>query len=617
MCDEPGATGARAHSPTERTVLAVTTSLDVSVPTLDFVDLPLPEPLHRAAAGLGFTTPTAIQADAIPALMDGRDLVGIAQTGTGKTAAFGLPLLARVDGDLGAVQAVVLTPTRELALQVADALTSFAAHLPGVSVVAVYGGAPYLPQQRALARGAQVVVGTPGRVIDHLERGTLVLGQVSMLVLDEADEMLTMGFAEDVDRVLEAIPDGRQVALFSATMPAGIRRVAEEHLVDPVHVAVTRQASTVSTVRQTYAVVPHRHKVGALVRVLATTDADGAIVFVRTRQDAERVGSELVARGLQAAYLSGDVAQGEREKIVDRLRTGALRVLVATDVAARGLDVERIGLVVNYDVPRGAEPYVHRIGRTGRAGRAGEAITFVTPAEQSRLRLIERTTRVPIEQVQVPTPAQVSAHRVAALLARADERAAAGRLEVERTAIAEYLAAHPGLDVTELLAVVTALAIGDEGPAARPEQGDDLDDALARLADVPERPRRAEGSRGRDRDRDATSQRYRVSVGHRDGLQPGALVGALTGEGGLSGKDIGKIDIFGSFSLVDIPDGLTPEAFERLSRTRVAGRPLHIRLDTGPRAPRDAGPRSTRPGPGAPRRHEAADRPHRHRQPRP
>ena len=594
----------------------MTTLLDPTLPVdgvASFADLPLPEALHRAVADLGFAEPTAIQADAIPALLAGRDLVGVAQTGTGKTAAFGLPLLAQVDPEVPAVQAIVLTPTRELALQVSEALASFARHLTGVSVVAVYGGAPYLPQQRALKAGAQVVVGTPGRVLDHLERRTLVLDRVRMLVLDEADEMLQMGFAEDVDKVLDAIPAGRQVALFSATMPAGIRRVADQHLVDPVRVAVTRPSSTVDTVRQTYAVVPHRHKVGALVRVLATSDADGAIVFVRTRQDAERVGSELVARGLQAAYLSGDVAQGEREKIVDRLRTGALRVLVATDVAARGLDVERIGLVVNFDLPRGTEPYVHRIGRTGRAGRAGEAITFVTPAETSRLTQIERATRQRIERVDIPTPAQVSAHRVAVLLARADERAATGRLDVYRTAVAAHLAERPGTDLSELLAVLAALAVGDDGPEPRPEVGDDLDDALARIGDVPERPRRAEGA-GRGRP-ESSGPRYRVAVGHRDGVQPGGLVGALTGEGGLTGKDIGKIDIFGSFSLVDIPGGLTPEAFERLSRTRVVGKPLHIRLDTGPRAPHEGGARQ--PHEAGTRRPHDADRPRHHRTPRP
>jgi len=564
-----------------------------------FADLGMPPALDRAVADLGFVTPSGIQAQAIPALLQGRDIVGVAQTGTGKTAAFGLPLLASIDPDVAAVQAVVLTPTRELAMQVADAIQSFATHLPGLGVLAVYGGAPFLPQQRALSRGIQVVVGTPGRVIDHLERRTLKMDQVSFLVLDEADEMLRMGFAEDVDKVLSAAPQKRQVALFSATMPPQIRRVAEQHLNRPVEITVSRQASTVTSVRQTYAVVPHRHKTGALARVLAVSEADAAIVFVRTRGAAEEVGSALVERGISAAYISGDVAQTEREKIVDRLRTGALDVLVATDVAARGLDVDRIGLVVNFDVPREPETYVHRIGRTGRAGREGEALSFVTPAEQSRLRQIERTTRQSLLQVEIPSPAEVSAHRVQALLARTAARAEVGRLDLYREAIAVHLAQNPGVDPVDLLAVVAALSVGDEGPVA--VQGDDLDDALSR-AHLTGGGRERDGDRGHDRGHDrgydrpergerrradthiaGGPPRWRVAVGHRDGVQPGALVGALTGEGGLSGKDLGKIDIFGSFSLVDIPGGLSAETVDRLARTRVAGRPLRIRLDSGPR----------------------------------
>ncbi|GIG20292.1 DNA helicase [Cellulomonas chitinilytica] len=556
-----------------------------------FADLGMPDALGRAVADLGFVTPSAIQAQAIPALLQGRDIVGVAQTGTGKTAAFGLPLLAAIDTDAPAVQAVVLTPTRELAMQVADAIQSFATHLPGLNVLAVYGGSPFLPQQRALARGAQVVVGTPGRVIDHLERRTLKMDQVRFLVLDEADEMLRMGFAEDVDKVLQAAPRERQVALFSATMPPQIRRVAEQHLNRPVEITVSRQASTVTSVRQTYAVVPHRHKTGALARVLAVSEADAAIVFVRTRGAAEEVGSALVERGISAAYISGDVAQTEREKIVDRLRTGALDVLVATDVAARGLDVDRIGLVVNFDVPREPETYVHRIGRTGRAGREGEALSFVTPAEQSRLRQIERTTRQSLLEVKIPTPAEVSAHRVQALLARTAARAEVGRLDLYREAIAVHLAQNPGVDPVDLLAVVAALSVGDEGPVA--VQGDDLDDALSR-AHLTGGGRERDGERGYDRPERGERRRadthiaggpprWRVAVGHRDGVQPGALVGALTGEGGLTGKDLGKIDIFGSFSLVDIPGGLSAETVDRLARTRVAGRPLRIRLDTGPR----------------------------------
>lgn len=553
---------------------------------LTFDALGLPDALDRAVRDLGFVTPSAIQARAIPALLAGRDIVGVAQTGTGKTAAFGLPLLAAVDPALGAVQAIVLTPTRELAMQVADAVSSFARQMPGLTVLPVYGGAPFLPQQRALQRGAQVVVGTPGRVIDHLERGSLVLDRVSYLVLDEADEMLRMGFAEEVEKVLERVPAGRQVALFSATMPPAIRRVAEQHLADPVEVTVARQSSTVTTVKQTYSVVPHRHKAGALARVLAVSEADAAIVFVRTRGAAEELGSALVERGVSAAFISGDVAQGDREKIVDRLRNGALDVLVATDVAARGLDVERIGLVVNFDVPREPETYVHRIGRTGRAGRDGVALTFVTPSEQSRLRTIERTIRASLEQVAVPSPAEVSAHRVRALLGRVPARVQAGRLDVYREAVAAHLRENPELDATALLEAVLALAVGDEGPGQT--GADDLDDALARASLSTDRPRRGQDEGGAPRRRASThiaggSPRWRVAVGHRDGLQPGALVGALTGEGGLTGADVGKIDIFGSFALVDIPGGLTPEAVDKLSRARVAGRPLRIRLDAGPR----------------------------------
>jgi len=572
-----------------------------SVLPASFSDLGMPAALERAIADLGFETPSAIQAQAVPALLDGRDIVGVAQTGTGKTAAFGLPLLAAVDPQLGAVQAVVLTPTRELAMQVADAIQSFATHLPGLTVVPVYGGSPFLPQQRALQRGAQVVVGTPGRVIDHLERRTLVMDQVRFLVLDEADEMLRMGFAEDVDKILSRAPQQRQVALFSATMPTAIRRVAETHLNNPVEITVARQSSTVTSVRQTYAVVPFRHKVGALSRVLAVRKADAAIVFVRTRGAAEEVGSALIEKGISAAYISGDVAQGDREKIVDRLRSGALDVLVATDVAARGLDVDRIGLVVNFDVPREPETYVHRIGRTGRAGREGEALSFVTPSEQSRLRQIERTTRVNLEQISIPSPADVSAHRVQAMLGRAQERAAAGRLDLYREAIAVYLAQNSDVDTIDLLATLTALAVGDEGPGVKDDMDDELDRARLAPASADRGDRGERGERRRPSTHIAGGPaRWRVAVGHRDGVQPGALVGALTGEGGLTGKDVGKIDIFGSFSLVDIPGGLTAEAMDRLSRTRVAGRPLRIRQDSGPRTdgPRNEGPRheSSRPG---------------------
>lgn len=548
---------------------------------LDLADLGLPEPLLRAVRDLGFVRPTPVQEQTIPALLAGRDVIGVAQTGTGKTAAFGLPVLAGVDAGVRAVQALVLVPTRELALQVADAIASFGRHLPSVRVVAVYGGAPFLPQRRAIAAGAQVVVGTPGRLIDHLDRGSLALGDVRTFVLDEADEMLRMGFAEDVDRVLSAAPAERQMALFSATMPAGIVAVAERHLRAPVRVAVARQATTAEGVRQSFAVVPHRHKVEALTRVLATTDAEATLVFTRTRAGAEDAGAALAARGIPAATLSGDVAQKDRERIVERLRAGAIDVVVATDVAARGLDVDRIGLVVNLDVPTEPESYVHRIGRTGRAGRAGSALTFITPAERGRLRAIERTIRATLAETTIPTGEQVAAHRVERLLADAagqDPAALFGR------AVAEHCA-RTGTDPAALAAALLAAAAGPvpEDIAPTPLQqarGVRADDG--RVGFTAEPRRRAS--------RAVAGTRYRLAVGHTHGARPEHIVGAITKEGGLRGADLGKIDIFASFSLIEIAGDLTPETVRRIGGARVAGRPLRISVDRGPRRRADRAP---------------------------
>jgi ATP-dependent RNA helicase DeaD len=559
--------------------------------TATFADLGLPAHLLDAVVDLGFTVPTDIQAEAIPRLLSGRDVVGIAQTGTGKTAAFGLPLLAAVDARLRAVQALVLTPTRELAMQVSDAIASFGARTSGLQVLPIYGGSSFVPQLRGLREGAQVVVGTPGRVIDLIERGSLDLSNVRFLVLDEADEMLRMGFAEDVETIAQNVPASRRTALFSATMPAAIKKVAATHLTDPVRVAVSRAASTVDTVHQTYAVVPFRHKVGALARVLATSAAEAAIVFVRTKSAADEVALELAGRGIQAAAISGDVAQRDRERLIDRLRSGTLDVLVATDVAARGLDVERIGLVVNFDVPREAESYVHRIGRTGRAGRKGEALTFLTPRERSRLGQIERLTGTRLEEIRVPSPADVSAHKAKVLLAGVEERLTAGRLDLYRELLATHEAEH-GTDPRELAAALVAMAIGDGGPAARTDDGDV--EAAESAAFVEARfdsgPSAREHVAGRGRaggerpSRLVNGTRYRVEVGHRDGVQPGAIVGAITGEGGLRGADLGKIDIFPSFSLVEIASELDPETSRRIGAARVAGRPLRIRPDAGPRS---------------------------------
>ncbi|SDP21582.1 ATP-dependent RNA helicase DeaD [Nakamurella panacisegetis] len=587
------------------------------VPAFGFDALNLPDSLIRAVTKLGFTTPSEIQEQAIPALLAGRDITGVAQTGTGKTAAFGLPLLAAIDPALRQVQALVLTPTRELAMQVAEAIGSFAEFMPRVTVVPVYGGSSFLPQKAALKNGAQVVVGTPGRIIDHLERGTLDLTGIRYMVLDEADEMLRMGFAEDVDRILQDAPKDRQTALFSATMPSAIRNVANRHMNSPVDITVAKKAGNTVSIRQTYAVVPFREKVDALARILQVSEGDATIVFVRTKGACDEVGAELIARGVSAAAINGDVPQKERERIIERLRSGKLDVLVATDVAARGLDVDRIDLVVNFDAPGEVESYTHRIGRTGRAGRTGEALTFFTPREMSRLRLIERYTRTTLEQVTPPSQADVAAHKATKVLEQATARLAIGRLEHYRQAVATYLA-QEDLTAAELAATLLALAAGDDGVVA-PKQSQ-----ASFAADRPERggeysARRGEFGRedrfSRDGDRAATNRpdrprkpnatpagpRYRVAVGHAHGVRPAGIVGAITAEGGLAGRDLGRIDIFDTYSLVEIGGHISPAAFGRISAAKVSGQSLKIQLDTSPHTggassgPRRSGPGNERP----------------------
>ena len=572
--------------------------------TVTFASLGLPEEILAAVTDMGFRVPTPIQAAAIPPLLELRDVVGIAQTGTGKTAAFGLPLLAIVDADERDVQALVLAPTRELAMQSAQAIEDFAARTARLDVVPVYGGSPYGPQIGALKRGAQVVVGTPGRVIDLIEKGALDLSNVRMLVLDEADEMLRMGFAEDVETIASSAPDDRLTALFSATMPAAIEKVAREHLKDPVKVAVSTESSTVDTIHQTYAVVPYKHKIGALSRVLATRaqhiaagqeEADAAIVFVRTRADVEEVSLELSGRGFRAAGISGDVAQTERERMVERLKNGSLDVLVATDVAARGLDVERISLVVNFDVPREPEAYVHRIGRTGRAGREGRALTFFTPREHGRLRRIEK------QEVEIPSPAAVSEFRARRLLEGLSARIERGRLDMYKGLLADM---GEDVSVEDIAAALMATAVGDEGPAPRHEKDrrgngkirreEQLDEsgefvgATFEAGRDKDRPIKggANGARRRGGGRPApgSGTRYRVEVGKKDRVKPGSIVGAIAGEGGIDGRDIGHIEIYPTFSLVDITADLSGEQLSRISKGYVSGRQLRIRVDEGPGA---------------------------------
>ena len=583
---------------------------DADDDTVTFASLGLPEEILEAVTDMGFRVPTPIQAAAIPPLLELRDVVGIAQTGTGKTAAFGLPLLAIVDADERDVQALVLAPTRELAMQSAQAIEDFAARTARLDVVPVYGGSPYGPQIGALKRGAQVVVGTPGRVIDLIEKGALDLSNVRMLVLDEADEMLRMGFAEDVETIASSAPDDRLTALFSATMPAAIEKVAREHLKDPVKVAVSTESSTVDTIRQTYAVVPYKHKIGALSRVLATRaqhiakgqeEADATIVFVRTRADVEEVSLELSGRGFRAAGISGDVAQTERERMVERLKNGSLDVLVATDVAARGLDVEHISLVVNFDVPREPEAYVHRIGRTGRAGREGRALTFFTPREHGRLRRIEKLTGTEMEEVEIPSPTAVSEFRARRLLEGLAARIERGRLDMYKGLLADM---GEESSVEDIAAALMATAVGDEGPAPRREKDRRGNGKIRREERLDEsgefvgasfeagrdkdRPLKggANGARRRGGGRPApgSGTRYRIEVGKKDRVKPGSIVGAIAGEGGIDGRDIGNIEIYPTFSLVDITADLSGEQLSRISKGYVSGRQLRIRVDEGPGA---------------------------------
>lgn len=558
-----------------------------TTPSQGFDTLGLDERVLRALADVGYETPSAIQAATIPTLLEGRDVVGLAQTGTGKTAAFALPILSRIEPGQGVPQALVLAPTRELALQVCEAFESYATHLPEVKLLPVYGGQAYGQQLSALRRGVDVVVGTPGRIMDHLERGSLDLTEIKYLVLDEADEMLKMGFAEDVETILADTPDDKQVALFSATMPAQIRRISEQYLNNPTEVKIAAKTQTSQNITQRYIVVSYQQKLDALTRVLEVEPFDGVIVFTRTRGDSETVAEKLRARGYSSAAINGDIPQNVRERTVQALKDGNLDILVATDVAARGLDVERISHVVNYDLPIDTESYVHRIGRTGRAGRTGDAISFVTPRERRLLKAIEKATKQPLTQMPLPGVAEVNATR----LARFDEAITAAlaeteRIEAFRDIIGHYVRHHdvPESDVAAALAVVSQ---GDQRLLL-----DEADDEKFRRDRAQARKfLEDEGSGGRDRrereDRRPRTPRsdltmYRIEVGHRDRVKPGQIVGAIANEGGLSRDDFGRIQIREDFSLVELPANLSDSTIEQLRGTKVGGRAIRISLDRGP-----------------------------------
>ncbi len=562
-------------------------------PDTTFAELGLLPALLQALDAAGYEAPTPIQARTIPPMLEGRDVLGQAQTGTGKTAAFALPLLSRLDLDRAEIQALVLAPTRELALQVAEAIRAYAAHLEGFHVLPVYGGTGFEGQLRSLRRGVHVVVGTPGRVMDHMRRGTLKLDALDTLVLDEADEMLRMGFIDDVKWVLEQAPPDRRIALFSATMPPVIRKIAAQHLTDPIEVRIADQKATPETVHQRYRVVPHHHKLDVLTRVLESEPFDGMLIFVRTRNGAVDLAEKLDARGVAVAALNGDVPQHRREQIVDQLKSGRIDVLVATDVAARGLDVDRLTHVVNYDPPHDTEGYVHRIGRTGRAGRKGEAFLFVSPRERHIVRAIERNTGQRLERLLLPTTDEVNLRRVERFKERvartigSDE--ASGYVEIVRELTAD------GHDPVDVAAAIAVIGQGDEPllldapPRWEREavewQRRDRQQPAGRGA-----PRRGNVGKARPpgaartgdrRPGNEPMQRYRVEVGHNDGVQPGNLVGAIAGESGLKGRFIGHIDIQADHATVELPPDMPEAILQRLQRAWVCGKELNMSREDG------------------------------------
>ena len=619
-----------------------------------FADLGLSEPVMRAVADVGYETPSPIQAATIPALLEGRDVLGTAQTGTGKTAAFALPLLSRLDLSRSAPQVLVLAPTRELAIQVAEAFQTYSAHLQGFRVLPVYGGQAYGPQLAALRRGAHGIVGTPGRVIDHLGRGTLDLSSLSALVLDEADEMLRMGFIDDVEKVLAALPEQRQVALFSATMPPQIRRMAQTYLRDPVEVTIAAKTTTSANIRQRYWYVSGLHKLDALTRILEVEPYDAMIVFARTKAATEELAGKLQARGLAAAAINGDMQQAQREKTIAQLKDGKLDILVATDVAARGLDVERISHVLNYDIPYDTESYVHRIGRTGRAGRQGDAILFVTSREKGMLRQIERATRQPIEEMALPSVDAVNDIRVSKFLERIGTALGAEDLEFYRGLVRRFEQEHDASPI-DVAAALASLLQGDEPfllearePAPRmrrerdavaPVRGDWTPSAPARAPRPPRREpaddaeaarpaRRADAEpQGADERRERKPREeaefgmdtFRIDVGHAHGVKPANIVGAIANEAGLEARYIGRIDIHDDYSTVDLPEGMPKELQTHLKKVWVSGQQLNLRrLGEAGEAPsrpfKPRGAHGPRPMGGGPARRKPAGAPRRGRE---
>ncbi|MET7771258.1 DEAD/DEAH box helicase [Nocardia sp. NPDC005366] len=562
-----------------------------------FADLGIDDRILAAIADVGYESPSPIQAATIPPLLSGADVVGLAQTGTGKTAAFAIPILMGLEIIGKQPRALVLAPTRELAIQVAEAFGRYAAHIPGLNVLPIYGGQSYGVQLSGLRRGAHVVVGTPGRVIDHLEKGTLDLSQLQYLVLDEADEMLKMGFQEDVERILADTPKEKQVALFSATMPSAIRKISKQYLNDPVEITVKTKTTTNININQRWVQVSHQRKLDALTRILEVESFEAMIIFVRTKQGTEELAEKLRARGFSAAAINGDIAQNQRERTIGQLKSGTLDILVATDVAARGLDVDRISHVVNYDIPHDTESYVHRIGRTGRAGRSGEALLFVAPRERHLLKAIERATRHPLTEMQLPSVEDVNAQRVSKFGDTITENLSNPNLALFRTLIEDYEREHN----ISLVDIAAALAVGsydgdnffmepEPEPVERPQRAP---------RDRPARAFEDDRGSGFSRTSGVELATYRISVGKRHRVVPGAIVGAIANEGGLRRSDFGHISIRPDYSLVELPADLSNETLEALRRTRISGVLIQLQPDSGPPQQRSftRGPRPERSGP--------------------
>lgn len=552
---------------------------DSSLPS--FRDLALTEPVLKAVESAGYEIPSPIQAKIIPFMLDGRDVLGQAQTGTGKTAAFALPILSRIDLKQKDPQVLVLAPTRELAIQVAEAFQSYAANLTGFHVLPIYGGQDYSIQLRQLRRGAHVVVGTPGRVMDHMRKGTLKLDSLKTLVLDEADEMLRMGFIDDVEWILEQIPAKRQIALFSATMPSVIRKIAEKHLNNPEQITIKVKTQTADNIRQRYWMVSGTHKLDALTRILEAEEFDGMIIFVRTKTATIELAEKLEARGHSTSAINGDMSQQLRERAINNLKQSKLDILIATDVAARGLDVDRITHVVNYDIPYDTESYIHRIGRTGRAGRTGDAILFVSPREKRLLGNIERATNKKVEEMQLPSTEHINNTRISRFNQRITDTLTSEELSFFTQLVEQYQTEHD-VPAIEIAAALAKIAQGDSPLLIKdlPKRATRNERQPKSGAERSERGQRGDRDRKPKRNRDSGSaikmDLYRIEVGSSHGVKPGNIVGAIANETGIDGDHIARIKIEENYSTVELPAGMPKELFQELKKVRVAGQQLNI-----------------------------------------